>query len=52
MGEVGTSHGIAKGEEGDIGGFGWLQEFGNGKMDIAGLVLSTVLLMTAATPLG
>lgn len=36
----------------EAGGFGWLREFGNGKMDIAGLVLSTVLLMTAAAPLG
>lgn len=34
------------------GGFEWLREFGNGKMDITGLVLSTVLLMTAAAPLG
>lgn len=33
-------------------GFGWLREFGNGKMDITGLVISTVLLMTAAAPLG
>ncbi|CAB1118147.1 unnamed protein product [Ectocarpus sp. CCAP 1310/34] len=34
-------------------GFGWLREFGNGKTDIAGLVLSTVLLMTAVgAPLG
>ncbi|CBN75811.1 hypothetical protein Esi_0181_0053 [Ectocarpus siliculosus] len=39
------------GEQG--GGFGWLREFGNGKTDIAGLVLSTVLLMTAVgAPLG
>lgn len=36
----------------EAGGFGWLREFGNGKMDITGLVLSTVLLMTAAAPLG
>lgn len=35
------------------GGFGWLREFGNGKTDVAGLVLSTVLLMTAVgAPLG
>ncbi|CAM9903971.1 unnamed protein product, partial [Ectocarpus sp. 13 AM-2016] len=39
------------GEQG--GGFEWLREFGNGKTDIAGLVLSTVLLMTAVgAPLG
>lgn len=40
------------GAEGETGGFGWVREYGNGKMDIAGLVLSTVLLMTAAAPLG
>lgn len=44
--------GAVSGVEGEMGGFGWLREFGNGKMDIAGLVLSTVLLMTAAAPLG
>lgn len=37
---------------GEAGGFGWLREFGNGNMDIAGLVLSTVLLMTAVAPMG
>lgn len=47
-----VSNGIVTGAEGGMGGFGWLREFGNGKMDIAGLVLSTVLLMTAAAPLG
>lgn len=47
-----ASKGIASGVEGEMGGFGWLREFGNGKMDITGLVLSTVLLMTAAAPLG
>ncbi|CAM9861377.1 unnamed protein product [Ectocarpus fasciculatus] len=41
------------GEQGETGGFGWLREFGNGKTDIAGLVFSTVLLMTAVgAPLG
>lgn len=43
---------VVTGEEGEMEGFGWLREFGNGKMDIAGLILSTVLLMTAAAPLG
>ncbi len=44
--------GVAGEDEGETAGFGWLREFGNGNMDIAGLVLSTVLLMTAAVPLG
>lgn len=47
-----VSRGMAAGVAGEMGGFGWLREFGNGKMDITGLVLSTVLLMTAAAPLG
>lgn len=47
-----AKEGVVGEEEGETGGFGWLREFGNGKMDIAGLVLSTVLLMTAAAPLG
>lgn len=47
-----VSKGIVTGVEAEVGGFEWLREFGNGKMDIAGLVLSTVLLMTAAAPLG
>lgn len=39
--------------EGHGSGVWWLREFGNGKTDIAGLVLSTVLLLvTAATPIG
>lgn len=40
------------GQGGEAGGFGWLREFGNGNMDITGLVLSTVLLMTAVAPMG
>lgn len=40
------------GGRGSGGGFGWLQNFGNGKADSTGLILSTVLLLTSAAPLG
>lgn len=50
-GQFKEENGGGKEREGGAG-FEWLREFGNGKTDIAGLVLSTVLLMTAVAPLG
>lgn len=39
-------------ERGESDEYAWLRKFGNGKTDMAGLVLSTVLLMTALSPGG
>lgn len=49
---VGGGGGEAMGGKSVGDGIGWLHEFGNGKTDLMGLVLSTVLLMTAVAPIG
>lgn len=49
--KMSATDGIERSERAGGGGFNWLQEFGNGRADIVGLVLSTVFLMTVMIPL-
>lgn len=35
-----------------VGNGEWLKKFGNGRADLTGLILSTVLLMTSVAPIG